>query len=215
MNYCQFRNQTIKRMANAGSVTPILPAEYQQVEYLQSSGTQYINIGAISNHQYYDIDFTWLNYVNNTGGSYGVNGLLGINAYNSQGIPDVKVWLRQNNSIGSYIGTTTIGACSINTGVKYNAYFSPTSFKVDNVDYTAGSGQFNASVDCYIFSIHSRDGDSNKWGCAVKIYNLQTSSINLYPCYRKADNKPGMYDLVTNTFFTNAGTGEFTVGNNV
>ena len=45
MNYCQFRNETIKRMANAGSVTPILPPEYQRVEYLQSSSNTYIMTG--------------------------------------------------------------------------------------------------------------------------------------------------------------------------
>lgn len=32
------------------------------------------------------------------------------------------------------------------------------------------------------------------------------------PCYRKSDNKPGMYDLVTDSFFTNRGTGEFDYG---
>ena len=35
------------------------------------------------------------------------------------------------------------------------------------------------------------------------------------PCYRKADREPGMYDLVSGTFFTNAGTGEFIVGPDV
>ena len=34
---------------------------------------------------------------------------------------------------------------------------------------------------------------------------------NLIPCYRITDNKPGMYDLVSRTFFTNAGTGEFAI----
>lgn len=31
------------------------------------------------------------------------------------------------------------------------------------------------------------------------------------PCVRKADSKPGMYDRVSKTFFTNVGSGEFTI----
>lgn len=33
--------------------------------------------------------------------------------------------------------------------------------------------------------------------------------VYLIPSVRNSDNKPGMYDLVTNTFFTNEGEGEF------
>ena len=32
------------------------------------------------------------------------------------------------------------------------------------------------------------------------------------PALRNSDNKPGMYDTVTGTFYTNAGSGEFSVG---
>jgi len=32
------------------------------------------------------------------------------------------------------------------------------------------------------------------------------------PCYRKSDNKPGMYDLTNGVFYTNAGSGEFIYG---
>lgn len=34
---------------------------------------------------------------------------------------------------------------------------------------------------------------------------------NFIPCIRIADDKPGMWDTVTRTFFTNAGAGEFAV----
>jgi hypothetical protein len=36
--------------------------------------------------------------------------------------------------------------------------------------------------------------------------------FELYSVYRKADNKPGMYDIVNGGFYTNKGTGEFIVG---
>jgi hypothetical protein len=36
--------------------------------------------------------------------------------------------------------------------------------------------------------------------------------VDLVPCYRKSDNKPGMYDIVRNQLYTNQGSGEFIVG---
>ena len=35
--------------------------------------------------------------------------------------------------------------------------------------------------------------------------------LELLPCVRKSDSKPGMYDTVSKTFYTNAGSGEFIV----
>lgn len=39
--------------------------------------------------------------------------------------------------------------------------------------------------------------------------------MHLIPCYRKADNVAGMYDIVNGVFHTNAGTGSFVVGADV
>ena len=44
----------------------------------------------------------------------------------------------------------------------------------------------------------------------MKIYDNNTLVRNFIPVLRNSDNKPGMYDRVTKTFFTNQGTGEFT-----
>ena len=48
-----------------------------------------------------------------------------------------------------------------------------------------------------------------------KIWNNDVLIRNFIPCYRKSDDKPGMYDTVNDTFYTNAGTGEFVVGGDV
>lgn len=53
-----------------------------------------------------------------------------------------------------------------------------------------------------------------------KIYSVLlerdgTIVADLVPCYRKADGEIGMYDIVSNTFFTNVGTGTFARGGNV
>ena len=53
-----------------------------------------------------------------------------------------------------------------------------------------------------------------------KIYHNKiaiSGSIIRYfvPCYRKSDSVIGMYDLVNNQFYINAGTGTFTKGANI
>ena len=35
------------------------------------------------------------------------------------------------------------------------------------------------------------------------------------PCYRKSDNVVGVYEIYTNTFLTNSGSGEFEIGNEI
>ena len=48
-----------------------------------------------------------------------------------------------------------------------------------------------------------------------QIYNNSVLVRNFVPCYRKADNVAGLYDLVNGVFYTNAGSGTFIVGGNV
>lgn len=46
---------------------------------------------------------------------------------------------------------------------------------------------------------------------SLKIWNsIGVLLGDFVPCVRKADSKPGIYNLVTGGFFTNQGTGEFT-----
>lgn len=52
---------------------------------------------------------------------------------------------------------------------------------------------------------------------SIRIYNFILKidgnlSANFIPCYRKSDSEIGMYDTVSKTFYTNAGTGTFTKG---
>lgn len=49
----------------------------------------------------------------------------------------------------------------------------------------------------------------------LQFYDEDTLMIDLIPCYRKADNVIGMYDLVNDKFYTNEGTGTFLKGKDV
>lgn len=57
----------------------------------------------------------------------------------------------------------------------------------------------------------------NKFYCRAKIYSLDITidgvkERDFVPCYRKADDVIGLYDLVYGEFYTNQGTGTFMKG---
>lgn len=49
----------------------------------------------------------------------------------------------------------------------------------------------------------------------ISFYVDDVLLLDTIPCYRKSDNKIGMYDLVNDTFYTNQGSGTFTKGADV
>lgn len=47
------------------------------------------------------------------------------------------------------------------------------------------------------------------------VLKTNTNTFHFIPCYRISDRKPGMYDIVNDVFYTNAGAGEFSYGQDV
>ena len=83
---------------------------------------------------------------------------------------------------------------------------------VNNVLF--GSSQYSGNVDSNLLLLERANHNSHFEGklYSCNIYDNTIIIRNLVPCYRKADSVAGLYDLVNNTFYTNQGTGEFTVG---
>lgn len=50
---------------------------------------------------------------------------------------------------------------------------------------------------------------------ALKVDNADSTIGDFIPCYRKSDGEIGMYDTISKTFYTNAGTGTFLKGADV
>ena len=46
----------------------------------------------------------------------------------------------------------------------------------------------------------------------AQIFKNGTKVRDFIPCYRKSDNVCGMYDLVTSSFYSSVGSGQFTAG---
>lgn len=200
-----------------------LPAEYQEVEYLENTSEgAYINTGAVPSLSgtKFHIKYQMLS------GSY----LFGCGRN-----PRLACVMRPY-SIQFYIGSD--GAPSIvnytlagifSKVVAFSGYLtgSETGRYLDiTVDGTTSrfippdgaiSGSFSDSLPFYLFAWQYGDtlrtGRGRIWGFSMEVGgNLVRDMV---PCYRKADNVPGFYDLVSGSFSTNAGTGSFVTGADV
>lgn len=185
-----------------------LPTEYQEVEYIQSSGTQYIDTGYIVNaSDTISWEFTAMIPSQSESEAYmGANGYL------------------QFHVTSSGVGVSTLNASGLGAKKTFRIDFSNsvTQLYIDNtlVETKNWSGSYNGtSVKLGIFKL----GDAgNGWhtttspvSCTLYEYAINIGGNEVsrcVPCYRKADNVAGLYDLVNNVFYTNAGSGVFAVG---
>ena len=200
-------------MQQAGGGGGVLPPEYQQVEWLQRSGGAYLTIP--ENIDVYHATFTC---VYSTEGQPGNNMFFGNGNYFAIG--------RGGNSGFFNFLDGWPGAASV-TDYGYNNEVVTVKFVADAPNFSTeysreGYSQTNTGVKAiteqtknayYIFDTLLY------YGFEGRLYRLsiETSAKNhdFITCYRKADNEPGMYDIINDVFYTNAGSGSFVVGPDV
>lgn len=187
-----------------------LPSTYQQVEYIESTGSAYIDTGIIPNtNTKIDISFELI-----TKGNYGII-FGGEDAYNSNGFHLYNTSGNFDISFGARYSASTI-PFELNT--KYKFVMDKTGFTLNSTSGTFETNTISTTYSIYLFAVHRAtnvtETNALKRIYYCKLYNNGTLVRDMIPCYRVSDNVIGMYDLVSNTFFTNAGSGAFTKGNN-
>lgn len=184
-----------------------LPSGYKRLEYIQSSGTQYINTGEVLTEQSkVNLVFSLLN-TSETANVFGSrkSATEGNFTFTQVG-GDIQVDYRNysQNRFKTAIGTnkTTIqisgGSCLINS----------TAYQI------TGADTFMTPDCAYIFSASGSPPTSLKakmkfYSC--KIYDNGTLIRDFVPC-QKPDGTIGLWDDVNSVFYGNAGTGTFTAG---
>ena len=208
------------RRANmvSGGNSPRLPSEFTELAYLQSSGTQYINTGIVADNTtgfYIDAQKTTNNHSDSAvfGSRNGTNGRCWV---------DVDHSSASGNLLFGWNTYTSTGRITVDLArftAKFN-YMNDRKGVVNGVEYSAYTSQLNSiltnqAVSLYLFGVNN--SGSFSLGFIGKIYSLNISKesavVGEYvPAMRKADSVVGMYDLVSNIFLTNAGTGTFSYG---
>lgn len=181
-----------------------LPSEYRRVKYIEGDGTQYIDSGIYPGYgDSLSITFssTSRGDKNRPFGAYSPG--VAVDGYDG-----FRVWTN-----GALQATGNIGDGNVNTisCVDNNWYLNGNLALANRPTY--GRNDITISLFKARYANNMLYGDG-----IMKLYGFSyardgNNIMNLIPCTRKADNKPGMYDTVSKTFFTNAGTGEFIVPN--
>lgn len=187
-----------------------LPAEYQEVEYIEATGTQFFNTlftPSTTDCFKLKLKITTPATVAN-GYFYGAssgNGWCSFEYLNTQ-----AYWNVGNSTVkGGH-------AMSGGTAYEYDVTYKKGTFSVEGA--TSFSMSYSGNLGSEQFCVfNSGVGNSNFAKGKLKYLQMYAGSdfeiIRDYvPCYRKSDNAAGLYDLVNGVFYANAGTGEFVVG---
>ena len=187
---------------------PLLPDGYTQLEYIQSSGSQYINTGFKPNQDTkISISMAFL-------GSAGENVLGSRNsssdATNRFGI----ITFSSSSKIGSFFGSTATQSISLDSSI-HNYTLSKAGLSVDGVSY---GGAYTSSFSCtYPITLFAWNNGSNgivKNSSKIidcKIFSGEVLVRNFIPC-KNSSGVIGLYDVIENQFYQNAGTGTFIAG---
>ena len=200
-------------MRREHNIQPLLPTGYRQLEYLESTGTQYINTGVNADTN------TEVEVVVKFTQIFNDNTIIGMDAGSYLNKAFCLEYSTPLRGIVTCFGQNAANEIP-QTGVvptAYNKYEIKTSKQgmyVNGtlypflVQHTSFSCPYPLFAFCY-----GRNGGVALGGKVrihyLKIGNSGTLQRDFLPALRISDNKPGLYDLVNNQFFTNAGTGEF------
>ena len=193
-----------------------LSDQYQQVEYLESSGTQYILTDAVAT---------------DTHGVYARLASTDISSdlvyFGSRGSGNTRFWVGNATTMyfgwGSLLSTrTTISANTIYT-IQMN-YYNNRKTIVNGT--TTNSITTSLATNSYPIAIFGGNTGSITAKSKIKLYELKISNgsediLHFVPCYDKYNKinsttyNAGLCDIIHNKFYPNQGTGNFTYGSAV
>lgn len=195
-----------------------LPSIYQQVEWIESSGTQAI------------ITPCWLKQESEVFCEFMYTSVSASGYLPTFGCMAPSLSFSNSNDIAAWT-YCSFGNQSDKVVNTQNSYFKDGNFHTVqmNKSFTRFDDLYSVSYNASVtensgrkIALFCRMDSSNTLGRfayrRIKQFRITESGtvvIDLVPCYRKADGEIGMYDLVSKAFLTNAGTGNFTKGADV
>ena len=197
------------------------PEGYTRLEYLEFTGTQYINTNYVPNN---NVDASITASFKNVNGNIHTF-IEGGNSWKSN---EILICANQTSASGTngrligFKGTdssfiiTSLPEAIPYVNIKHTYEIKDYSFYIDKqLIFTFNTTNINTTNTMYIGAYHRNSGVGeyligNVYVC--QIWDGGTLVRNFVPAKRNSDNKPGMYDLVNNIFYVNQGTGEFVMG---
>lgn len=199
----------VVRLIYKGKASSRLPNGYKEVEYIESTGTQYIDTEVSASSSIgFEIDF-----------------LTNSDFYTSSGFGTIFGCINSGNnrySLGTYPdhsgGQFCYGSQNYNPGmtkgVRIQLSLIGNTFKTPAQSWTV-SGSFTVGATIYLFARKWTNGNADEYSktrlYSFKLYNGTTLIRDFVPCVNQS-GAAGLYDLVNDKFYGNKGTGSFTAG---
>ncbi len=196
------------RIYGNSQYSKLLPSEYQQVEYLESAGDQYINTDVwISEKTKLELDMQLITADGDQKflGTYGVGGVcLGTLSHK---------WRFGGSTWSKESGTASTERLLL--------VAEKNTFSFGNETFTS-STYISSNNQSPLFLFGVAYNGNLYWTSKLRVFHFNVyennSQIrNFIPCYKKeaSNNIPGLYDLTNNTFYTNQGKNSFILGDDV
>ncbi|MCQ2580618.1 MAG: hypothetical protein MJ164_00400 [Alphaproteobacteria bacterium] len=201
-----------------------LPAGYTELEYIESTGTQYIDTGVANNSltdptveitlKMIDIaDTTWfgVSTADAKGIFYNIKTASPERWYarwGSQSYSDRPLTYQPGKSVLDLVFTDALHTVKLTGTTNLSVYVDGELVGTN----TYNSCAFTATGNICLFGVQTSPTKRKMQLGMWKISNNDTLLQHLIPVKRNSDGEIGMYDMVTNTFFTNQGTGDFIAG---
>ena len=179
-----------------------LPSGYKRLEYIKSSGKQYVNAGFKPNQK------TRVSMKMKSSQSTGSNVWL----FGCQ-----KSWSTNGYAVSTYTAefgnNSTTTAFTIYDGIVHEVDFDCGTLKIDGSTVWTSSGTFQTEFDLYLAAINANGIASgfNGYIYSSQIYDNGTLIRDFIPA-KLSDGTIGLYDKLNGLFYINAGTGTFTAG---
>ena len=197
-----------------------LPSSYTRVDYIESNGTQYIDTGykaTASTGVQIDYQFTDINPTQQRlfGADSSSDSYLNYHMY----INGASNWAYAfKDGAGNWINTGIAANTSRHT-IKFN--MTSGQYSIDSTNGTISSSTRTKTAQTNMYIMWYSSSDTGGLKAKMKLYSFKIYSNNntglvrdFVPAINNSTGKAGLYDLVTDTFYGNAGTGDFIIGNN-
>lgn len=187
-----------------------LPEGYQEVEYLESSGTQYFDLGMFNNLANTEITLDCMLLAFSQ-----ASAVLGTNNTSAN-----VVYLARPEGTSSphnlsyWYSTKRSGTATLNERVE--AVVNDDNGNILENNTIIGTSSISSSLNTrlYLFGVASNSlVNARVYALSMRNKTTDSSIMNYVPCYRTSDNAAGFYDLTSNAFVT--GTGTFILGPDV
>ena len=202
---------TIAEVTGNVSITAVGRPYDAEVEYLQSSGTQYIDTGVKPTNNY-TFDTKVAATVSNNNCTYW--GCRSSGTYSSS---NSQCYLNSNTSASNATNKKIrLVSTSNSSTANWNSGITPTTGEMYNLTgITVVSTMNTMTYPVTLFALNNI-GTISCSSCRIGGWTAYESGTKVMDLISVRDNGVGyMYDKVSGTFYGNAGTGSFTYGNDV